>query len=57
MPVSPRPTSIESIRRFRFQAQYDYYENGLGGVETKQLELEFGTEFNRGDDVTLSLCL
>lgn len=48
---SPRPASIESVRRFRFQTQFEYYENNAGQVETRQFELEFETEFNRGDDL------
>lgn len=51
---SPRPKSLESVRRFRFQTQFEYFENNFGGVETRQLELEFGTEFNRGDDLNVS---
>ena len=50
---SPRPESIESVRRFRFQAQFGYFENILGQVETKEFELEFSTEFNRGDDFSI----
>ena len=51
---SPRPQSIESVRRFRFQTEFDYYENNLGQVETKEIKLELGTEFNRGDDLNIS---
>ena len=51
---SPRPKSIESVRRFRFQTQFEYFENILGQVETKKIELEFGTEFNRGDSLNIS---
>jgi len=51
---SPRPASIESIRRFRFQTQYEYFETNEGQVETKQFELEFGVEFNRGDNLNVS---
>ncbi len=50
---SPRPKSIASVRRFRFQTQFDYFENTLGQVETKQFELEFTTEFNRGDNFNI----
>jgi hypothetical protein len=51
---SPRPTSIEAVRRFRFQSQFEYFENNFGQVETKQFELEFGAEFNRGDNLNIS---
>ncbi len=51
---SPRPQSIRSVRRFRFQAQFDYYENNQSQLESKELKLEFGTEFNRGDDFNVS---
>jgi hypothetical protein len=51
---SPRPESIESVRRLRFQARFEYFENNFGQVETKELELEFETEFDRGDDFNVS---
>ena len=51
---SPRPQSIRSVRRFRFQAEFDYYENNQSQLESKELKLEFGTEFNRGDDFNVS---
>ncbi len=51
---SPRPRSIRSVRRFRFQAEFDYYENNQSQLESKELKLEFGTEFNRGDDFNVS---
>ena len=51
---SPRPQSIQSVRRFRLQTELDYYENNLGQVETKEIKLELGTEFNRGDDLNIS---
>ena len=51
---SPRPKSIASVRRFRFQTQFEYFENNLGQVETKQFELEFSTEFDRGDNLNIN---
>ena len=51
---SPRPQSIRSVRRFRFQVEFDYYENNQSQLESKELKLEFGTEFNRGDDFNVS---
>jgi len=52
---SPRPQSIRAIRRFRYQAQVDYFENIAGQVETKKYELEFGSEFSDGDDLNVSV--
>ena len=47
---SPRPESIEAIRRFRFQATLDYLENAESGfVETRQRQGQFGIEFENSD--------
>ena len=51
---SPRPASIEAIRRFTFQGEVDYIE-GLptGRVETRRYQGQFRTEFSGGDTTTV----
>ena len=46
---SPRPASIDSIRRFSFTGSFDYIENGTGRLETRELNGQFVTEFESGD--------
>jgi hypothetical protein len=50
---SPRPTSIPSVRKFSYEARFDYYENGSGEVETRKAELQFGADFERGDELNV----
>ena len=51
---SPRPTSIESIRKFSVQANIDYFENGTGQVQTRSLTGQFDIEFENSDLFSLS---
>ena len=46
---SPRPRSIEAIRKFFFEGQADYYENLAGQVETRQFQAGFETQLGSGD--------
>lgn len=46
---SPRPRSMRSIRRFRYQAGLTYVENGAGILESREREGEFVIEFQNGD--------
>ena len=46
---SPRPRSIAAIRKFVFEGQADYYENGAGQVETRQFQAKFETQLSSGD--------
>jgi hypothetical protein len=46
---SPRPRSIQSVRKFSFEGNFDYITNNQGLLETKKGRLEFKTEFERGD--------
>lgn len=50
---SPRPRSLRSVRKFKLEAGMNYYETGAGAVETKELELEFETEFQGGDNFSV----
>lgn len=51
---SPRPASIESVRKLSVQGQVDYFENGAGQVITREIQGEFIVEFENSDmfDVT-----
>ena len=46
---SPRPTSIQSIRKFKFGVEADFFHNLDGALETRQLSGDFRIEFERGD--------
>ena len=52
---SPRAPSIDSVRRFVFQADFDYITNEpFGFVETRRLQAQAGTEFDAGDEATVA---
>jgi hypothetical protein len=46
---SPRPTSIAAVRKFTYQTSIDYFENGLGEVQTRHLTGTFSAEFESSD--------
>jgi hypothetical protein len=46
---SPRPTNLPAVRKFTWEGSVDYYENGAGQVESRQLNGRFNTEFNSSD--------
>jgi hypothetical protein len=46
---SPRPKSSKRIRRYRYEAMLDYITDTGGQLETRQLQLATGIEFNNGD--------
>jgi len=47
---SPRPQSIEAIRRMVFESELDYITDPAGQVETKRLQGSFRLELENGDD-------
>ena len=51
---SPRPQSIESIRRFSWTGSLEYIENGAGRVETREWLGEFAIEFQNSDRFNVS---
>ena len=51
---SPRPTSIDAIRRFNIHTEVDYLENGHGQVQTRSLTGQFDIEFENSDLFSLS---
>ena len=53
---SPRPTSIDSVRQFRFEAQTrSYWSASSSELETRRHELIFNTEFESGDQFHISM--
>jgi hypothetical protein len=46
---SPRPRSIKSVRRFSWAGSMDYVTNGAGRPETRDVNGEFGIEFQSSD--------
>lgn len=53
---SPRPSSIDAVRQFRFEGSFDYVlAADTGIVETRQSQLGFSAEFENSDTVGLSV--
>ena len=49
---SPRPRSIEAVRRFRLEASLDYIETADTGIlESREAQIGFSTEFESSDRV------
>jgi hypothetical protein len=48
---SPRPdrTHMRAVRKFTYQASFDYYENGTGRVDTREEQANFGISFQNSD--------
>ncbi|HLE20708.1 MAG TPA: DUF5916 domain-containing protein [Vicinamibacteria bacterium] len=51
---SPRPRSIEAVRKFTFETGADYITNGAGRLESRQVDFQFQTEFQSGDQIFAS---
>jgi hypothetical protein len=51
---SPRPRSSRVVRKFSWTGRVAYTENGAGRVETRDLEGEFGIEFQNSDTFAAS---
>jgi hypothetical protein len=49
---SPRPESMQSIRKFTYQGSIEYIENGAGILETRQQNGRFEIEFDNSDRFT-----
>src|SRR5690606_34271604 len=50
---SPRPQSIDAVRKFTMEASIDYFVNGNGAVETRRQGARFNTEFESSDQVAI----
>ena len=46
---SPRPASIESVRKLSWLGHVDYFENGAGQLVTREIQGEFIVEFENSD--------
>ena len=46
---SPRPLSVDAVRKFRFEGSLDYTTDGVGSLETRLQQGLFGVEFENGD--------
>ena len=46
---SPRPRSLESIRKLSFDGSFDYINDGAGRLETRLAQVQFGIEYESGD--------
>jgi hypothetical protein len=52
---SPRPQSIDWVRQFRWEAEFEYLQNGVGQLETRTLTGRFNTELEISDEVTFEV--
>jgi hypothetical protein len=50
---SPRPASIEAIRKLTWTASLDYFEDGAGRMESRSQEGRFNVEMENSDQFTL----
>ena len=51
---SPRPRAIEAVRKFTWEASYDYVTDAAGLVETREARGRFQTEFESSDTFEVS---
>ena len=49
---SPRPTSIDAVRKFTWEGSVEYFLNGAGALETRQYAGRFNVEFETSDQFT-----
>jgi hypothetical protein len=52
---SPRPRSSRVVRKYSWTASLDYSENGAGRLETRDVDGQFGIEFQNSDRFTATL--
>ena len=50
---SPRPRSMESIRKWGIEGSFDYIANTDGTLETRRGQVEVRTELENGDNFTV----
>ena len=51
---SPRPESLEAVRKFDIEGVYELYETTAGDLETELFEIEFRTQFENSDFANVS---
>jgi hypothetical protein len=49
---SPRPGSLETVRKLTWMASLDYFEDGSGRMESRSQEGRFNVEFENSDQLT-----
>ena len=49
---SPRPRSIDAIRKVTWEGAYNYITDASGFVETREPQARFGIEFENGDEAS-----
>lgn len=52
---SPRPRRLTAVRRFSWQADVEYYENGAGLMESRQQSGRFNTELENSDQIAFQV--
>jgi hypothetical protein len=52
---SPRPESIEAIRKFAWVGSTTYIEDGAGRLETRRNDVEFAIEFENSDRMSVAV--
>ena len=51
---SPRPESLEAVRKFDIEGVYELYQTTAGDLETELFEIEFRTQFQNSDNANVS---
>ena len=51
---SPRPTRIPAVRKFMYQAGWQYFDDSRGQLESRELKGEFKTEFANSDELEVT---
>lgn len=52
---SPRPRNSRLVRKYSWEGTIEYFENGAGVLESRQVNGTFSTEFNNSDKFTFSV--
>src|SRR6185436_8702411 len=52
---SPRPASMRAVRKFTYQANFDYFENGADALETRIETGLFSAEFENSDVLAVNV--
>ena len=50
---SPRPRNSERVRKYSYQADYDYFSNGAGRLESRNATANFSVEFQNSDRLSV----
>ena len=50
---SPRPSSIDAVRKLTWEVAVDHYADGTGSLESRRQSARFDVEFENSDDLSL----